>query len=401
MKKIVIVIIFSFVCVTEAYAGLKMDALSLVERLGVFGSGIAENAGVVTDGVAMTKEVLARGEKVKTFLEKKKLQFESIKQKVEGFIPGYEGEDDASYEQEYAAAEEQLAGTQNELETQNENVAEDIEERKEALTDEYTGKKETAEQNLVILNQMLTAAEDDETRAEIEAEIASLEEMLNGYTEAIEDLASENSEILENDSKFQELLNQKEQLENQISELVDGVNSLSSKLGLSNIQGMLKKDDKTRQAEYNEVITKYFLTEDEPEISEKVDPKVKKRYDDLIEVMADAVVMAAEIKNTYDKQDEDSHRINDNMAGADMQVSALGMQTQQTIQDIEILQKYNKLLIVDLKLKTALNMLNQDYRPKNYDKDPSSLNLDNYVFDDDDIPSDDGEKGFLDGIRAK
>lgn len=401
MKKVAIVIVFSFLYITEAFAGLKMDALALVERLGVFGSGIAENAGVVTDGVAMAKEVMARGEKLKTFYEKKKLQFESIKQKVEDFIPGYEGEDDASYEEEYAAAEEELAGTQNELETQNENVEADIEERKEALTEEYTGKKETAEQNLVILNQMLAEAEDDNTKAAIEAEIAELEGMLNGYNEAIEDLASENSEILENDDKFQELLNQKEQLETQISELVSGVNSLSSKLGLSNIQNMLKKDNATRQAEYNEVITKYFLTEDEPEISEKVDPKVKKRYDDLIDVMADAIVMAAEIKNTYDKQDEESHRIKDNMAGADMQVSALGMQTQQTIQDIEILHKYNKMVIVDLKLKTALNMLNQDYRPKNYDKDPASLNLDNYIFDDDDIPSDDGEKGFLDGIRAK
>lgn len=401
MKKVAIVIVFSFLYITEAFAGLKMDALTLVERLGVFGSGIAENAGVVTDGVAMAKEVMARGEKLKTFYEKKKLQFESIKQKVEDFIPGYEGEDDASYEEEYAAAEEELAGTQNELETQNENVEADIEERKEALTEEYTGKKETAEQNLVILNQMLAEAEDDNTKAAIEAEIAELEGMLNGYNEAIEDLASENSEILENDDKFQELLNQKEQLETQISELVSGVNSLSSKLGLSNIQNMLKKDNATRQAEYNEVITKYFLTEDEPEISEKVDPKVKKRYDDLIDVMADAIVMAAEIKNTYDKQDEESHRIKDNMAGADMQVSALGMQTQQTIQDIEILHKYNKMVIVDLKLKTALNMLNQDYRPKNYDKDPASLNLDNYIFDDDDIPSDDGEKGFLDGIRAK
>lgn len=401
MKKVAIVIVFSFLYITEAFAGLKMDALTLVERLGVFGSGIAENAGVVTDGVAMAKEVMARGEKLKTFYEKKKLQFESIKQKVEDFIPGYEGKDDASYEEEYAAAEEELAGTQNELETQNENVEADIEERKEALTEEYTGKKETAEQNLVILNQMLAEAEDDNTKAAIEAEIAELEGMLNGYNEAIEDLASENSEILENDDKFQELLNQKEQLETQISELVSGVNSLSSKLGLSNIQNMLKKDNATRQAEYNEVITKYFLTEDEPEISEKVDPKVKKRYDDLIDVMADAIVMAAEIKNTYDKQDEESHRIKDNMAGADMQVSALGMQTQQTIQDIEILHKYNKMVIVDLKLKTALNMLNQDYRPKNYDKDPASLNLDNYIFDDDDIPSDDGEKGFLDGIRAK
>ena len=139
MKKVAIVIVFSFLYITEAFAGLKMDALTLVERLGVFGSGIAENAGVVTDGVAMAKEVMARGEKLKTFYEKKKLQFESIKQKVEDFIPGYEGEDDASYEEEYAAAEEELAGTQNELETQNENVEADIEERKEAkMNKDYT-----------------------------------------------------------------------------------------------------------------------------------------------------------------------------------------------------------------------------------------------------------------------
>ena len=54
-----------------------------------------------------------------------------------------------------------------------------------------------------------------------------------------------------------------------------------------------------------------------------------------------------------------------------------------------------------MKLKTALNMLNQDYRVKDYEKDPANLNLDNYVFTEDDVTSDEGEKGFLDGVKAK
>ena len=393
--------VFSFLFVAEAFAGLKMDILSLVERIGVFATGIAENAGVVTDGVAMTKEVIARGEKAKAFFEKKKLQIESVVDKLNSVKPGYEGEDDTSYEEELEGAESELAGTQNELVSQNEDVTAEMNERKEALTEEYAGKQKAASQNLDILNTMLADAEDEETKAAIQAEIDELTVQQSEYEAALADLGSENSEILGNDTQFQDLANKKEQLQTQISELVSGVENLSSKFGLSNIQGMLKKDDKTRSAEYNEVITNYFLTEEEAEISKNVDVKIKKRYEDLIEVMAEAVVMAAEIKNTFDKQDDESHRINTNMSGADMQISALGMQTQQTIQDIEILHKYNKLKIVDLKLKTALNMLNQDYRVKDYEKDPASLNLDNYVFTEDDVTSDEGEKGFLDGVKAK
>ena len=99
MRKIILAIVFSFLFVAEAFAGLKMDILSLVERIGVFATGIAENAGVVTDGVAMTKEVIARGEKAKAFFEKKKLQIESVVDKLNSVKPGYEGEDDTSYEE--------------------------------------------------------------------------------------------------------------------------------------------------------------------------------------------------------------------------------------------------------------------------------------------------------------
>ena len=45
-------------------------------------------------------------------------------------------------------------------------------------------------------------------------------------------------------------------------------------------------------------------------------------------------------------------------------------------------------------------MLNQDHRLKNYDKNPAALNLDNYIFTKDDIPSDEGKESFLDSVTA-
>lgn len=58
-------------------------------------------------------------------------------------------------------------------------------------------------------------------------------------------------------------------------------------------------------------------------------------------------------------------------------------------------------MLADIRLKTAQDMMMQDYRLKNYDKNPASLNLDNYVFTEDDIKTDEGRTSFLSKVRAK
>ena len=87
-----------------------------------------------------------------------------------------------------------------------------------------------------------------------------------------------------------------------------------------------------------------------------------------------------------------------NVAAADYKMTAGNMMVEQKIEDIKILYNYTSLMIADLRLKTSQNMLNQDYRLKNYDKNPAALNLDNYIFTKDDIPSDEGKKSFLDKV---
>lgn len=386
-----------------ANSGLKIDGLAIVERFTVFGTTVGDAAGVVTDTAAATKEIIQRGTQVKAYLEKTKLLVDDVRAKLDAIKPGYEGEDDKTYEEEEAEAQEKLAGTEKQLEREDENLEFDIEARKEALATEYAGKKLTAEENLKILNQMLNDAEDEQTRATIQAEIYQTQGIVQEYEESIADLQSQDSQILNNDEKYQKLAEQKEQVKQKLkSYALLAAGTLATKLfSASSIQGMLKKDDETKTQEYNAVIQANFLMPEEAEISENVDKKRKHRSQELINSMAEAFVAGVKFRNKFDKTNEDLHRIQDNMEAADQQVAALGMQTQQTIQETEVLHEYNKLLIVDMKLRTALNMLNQDYRLKNYDKDPASLNLDNYVFTEEDMNSDEKKKSFLDGVRAK
>ena len=89
------------------------------------------------------------------------------------------------------------------------------------------------------------------------------------------------------------------------------------------------------------------------------------------------------------------------MAAVDGKLTSANLLIEQRIEDINILYKYTNLLIADMRLKTSLNVRNQKYRLENYDKDPAVLNLDNYIFTADDVPTDAKEKSFLDGVTGR
>ena len=142
-----------------------------------------------------------------------------------------------------------------------------------------------------------------------------------------------------------------------------------------------------------------FLLVDEVEDAEPVARVKKHRMNELINAMAKAFVAAVKFKNAADSSEDNTYKIQDNIMGADQQVSTIGMAIEQKIQETKLLHDYNKLILANMKLKTALNMNNPGYKLKNYDKNPAVLNLDNYVFTEDDVASDANEKSFLDGVK--
>ena len=89
------------------------------------------------------------------------------------------------------------------------------------------------------------------------------------------------------------------------------------------------------------------------------------------------------------------------MASVDYKITAVNLLIDQRIEDINILYNYTNLMIADLRLKTSQNMFRQDYRLKTYGKDPAVLNLDNYIFTKEDVPTDEGQTSFLDSVTGE
>ncbi|MBE6451004.1 MAG: hypothetical protein E7016_03455 [Alphaproteobacteria bacterium] len=404
MYKTFLTVAVLLLCTFQVQAGLKFDGLAMIERAPLdFAGDLGEAAGVVTDGAAMIKEIEQTGQRVKTLYEKGKMLKEKISDTIDSVKVMYDevaGKVE-SFEEQFSQAQEQLDKLPTSLNIKGEEAEFAMQSRKDALYEEVMGKKQAAEGNLAVLEALFEQAEDSETKSTIINEITALENEMAEYEEQIADLESKNSKILASDVTYQAANKLKEEAKKQLGNVLDAAKSKFGNLSLSDIQGMKSMSPETKTAEYNKIIKDNFLLVDEPENAQSVTRVKNKRTEDLVDAIAKAFVAGAKFKNAYIQKQDDSDRIETNVMGADQQLSSIGMMIEQMIQEIRLLQDYNKLVLVNMRLKTAKDMLTQDYRLKNYDKDPASLNLDNYVFTEKDITTDEGKKSFLNNIRAK
>lgn len=401
-KKYIILIALLSVLSFETKAGPKLDVLSALERAPLdFVGDLGEGSGVVTDAAAMGKEVYQKGTEAKALFEKIKLKAQNAIETIKSHIPGYGDENDASYEEQLSQAEDSLANTPNKLKNESKGLDVDMQDRKNALYTQAAGKKQAAEENINVLKAMLGDGADASTEQIFSSVISENEQHVQKYQSEMNDIFSGDSQILKSDASYQALSAAKETVTGKLDSLYENAKSKFGNLSLGSVTGMLQKSPADRTADYNKVIEDNFLLPEEQEDADTIARVRKNRTDALIDAMAEAFVAAVKFKNTADASEDNSYQIQDNIMGADQQVSTIGMAIEQKIQETKLLHDYNKLLLANMKLKTALNMNNQDYRLKNYDKDPAVLNLDNYVFTEEDIVSDEGQKSFLDSVQAK
>ena len=203
---------------------------------------------------------------------------------------------------------------------------------------------------------------------------------------------NQGDDYLNSDSEYQALIAQRDDIEAQLGD----ISVAAADFAATTIKSLLSKSDAEKQEEYNKVITENFLKQDEANTAENVARIMKHRREVFKEDIAHVLYTAIKLKLQLDEDLERITTKQENMAAADYKMTAGNMLVEQRIEDIKIWYNYTNLLIADLRLKTSQNMLNQDHRLKNYDKNPAALNLDNYIFTEDDIPSDEGEKSFLD-----
>ncbi len=285
-----------------------------------------------------------------------------------------------------------------ELSVQLAEINKQIENRKTAASEELTAKAQAAQDNYAAMQMMYDATEDEADKALLASEMETLNQELGEYQASLEQFKSDGGEAyLSSDSEYQALIAQRKDITQQLAAAA----AATAAFAATAISNFLSKSDAEKQQAYNEVIGENFLQKDEPNTTENIARIMKHRQEVYKEDVAHVLYSAIALRLRLDEDLERVEKLQRNMAAVDYKMTAANLLVEQRIEDIKILYNYTNLLIADMRLDTSLNMLNQDHRLKDYDKNPAVLNLDNYVFTKDDIPSDEGKTGFLDSVTAK
>ena len=354
-----------------------------------------EDAGKKVNTAAQEAQKKIKGSKFMVFVEKVKAFAKSIKASVsaiQGMVETAQGVYDATtgdfsalqdiYEQNVAKVKDSSAYKAGELSKKSKDYDTKIEARKKAIQEEIDGKIRAAQENLDSLNKMIESADGSSATSTIENQRQKAQDELDQYKEQKKQI--EDGSYFEQDAEYNRLVEEKREVDSELQEI--GMNATSetgdkaSSLAKSAAGSLLEKSDAENEQDYLKLIEQNFLKKDQPVNDKNIKPIVKFRKETIKKDITNAIKVASEIKNEIDSMDQSADDNAGNLQAADYQMTSVSFLIQQRIEDIEALYKYMSLLVADLRLKTSLNMYNQDYKLKNYDKNPAELDFDNYIF---------------------
>lgn len=406
--KVVIFALFMSVLSSNAQASLKTDISAFAGRVSSTINNTVENIKIKINTAAQKVQEWYTGSKIKSTIETVKALKEDVltaastvqdeyQETMDNFDEIGDSATDA-YEREMEDFQNSQTGQTVELSQQLDDVNKQIDARKEVLLAEVNAKNEAAQENLAILQSMYETTTDEDGKAQLASQIESVQNEISQYGEYSKQIEEGKGEYLEQDSEYSKLQAKKEELAMQLAELSADVGSDAlDKFG----DAFTNQSDAERSEEYNKVISENFLLREEAETAENVARITQHRQEVLIKDIAHAFYAAATLKLQLDADLERVERKKDNMASVDYKITAVNLLIDQRIEDINILYNYTNLMIADLRLKTSQNMFRQDYRLKTYGKDPAVLNLDNYIFTKEDVPTDEGQTSFLDSVTGE
>ena len=406
--KVVIFALFMSVLSSNAQASLKTDISAFAGRVSSTINNTVENIKIKINTAAQKVQEWYTGSKIKSTIETVKALKEDVltaastvqdeyQETMDNFDEIGDSATDA-YEREMEDFQNSQTGQTVELSQQLDDVNKQIDARKEVLLAEVNAKNEAAQENLAILQSMYETTTDEDGKAQLASQIESVQNEISQYGEYSKQIEEGKGEYLEQDSEYSKLQAKKEELAMQLAELSADVGSDAlDKFG----DAFTNQSDAERSEEYNKVISENFLLSEEAETAENVARIMQHRQEVLIKDIAHAFYAAATLKLQLDADLERVERKKDNMASVDYKITAVNLLIDQRIEDINILYNYTNLMIADLRLKTSQNMFRQDYRLKTYGKDPAVLNLDNYIFTKEDVPTDEGQTSFLDSVTGE
>lgn len=281
------------------------------------------------------------------------------------------------------------------LQNEKKELEDTIEQEIFAQVTEITGKINALQQNNAALRQKIQ--EEPDKKSEYEASIVANESKIKELNEESQQIST----------------NVKSQYSSQLSALDEQISAAKSKASeeamgaLSDNAGKLKGllGGDAAAEELNQTVDNNFIPADTPitvESRKKVmDYRKKVQALDTIK----AVNAALFIKKDLDASNEQGDKTKEKADTSEGFSAKPAMNIQLRIDEIKALLKYTKLLMADMKMKTATDLagMSEVMKLRNPDKDITSFNLDDYKYSKSDCNKKEGEekKSLLDKAKDK
>lgn len=383
MKKSALLTIISLLLVLQAPS--RAEAL-LIAKFDVM-------AGEVSTAVTkITKQVQNVADKVmnsaivtkigKGFEEAKKWK-ETAEQKAKPFVDTYKDTQAAYDKVKTELIDSKLA----QIKKLNDDIS-DIKERKNSLQEEIAnvsneiqssadseisvidGKINTIDLNTEVIKKAIELDPRKEKKAEFEAQLAQMESERESYVKQKEQIKA-NAEA------------QKKAATESLQSQVDGLNREIQTL-LSDLGSLTESTDSTQDPEKALLYMRdtYFIKDNEKETPAKTEAvrvnRLLERRKSIVQVYQDAIELRHDIRNVDEDLEDQAYAttIYDTTGGA------VGGDAEVRIRRMEALRRYARLLVADLKMKTANEVSLLTFtKLKKPQKTITEFNLDDYIFE--------------------
>ena len=241
-----------------------------------------------------------------------------------------------------------------------------------AAQDELNGKIALAEENIAKLQNMISWEPDK--KLEYESQIAYYQGEIENYQKELNTVSDTIT------SQYQPQISA---VESQITAFRNEALAKAGDAAAEKLGSFLNGGDGEAAAAMNEMVENNFLKKDDEETVENITPRKIYRKTTAYKDTVDAFNNAWKVKKVRYENSERAEEIQQEVPQMEGSSSALGMDIQLKVENINTLLEYTRMMVHDLKMRTAneLNNMPGFWKLNRYDKDVTEFNLDDYIFE--------------------
>lgn len=383
--RIVLLIMISFlISVSSAEATLKFDVSKSVGKVTTTVSGWLETAKKQMEQSATLQTMIAMGKGAVETAKKLK--------EVQGLVNTAVSDAKSLADSTMGMIDEAVSGVQDiaggaagdlmsqtgeaqellELKAQQMSLESERDDAIAAAQDELNGKINLAQENIAKLQTMVS--QEPDKKAEYEAQIADYQNQITNYQKELDSVS---------DSITSQYQSQILAVESQITALRDEAIAKAGNAAAEKLGSLLNGGDEETAAAMNEMIKNNFLEKDDEETMEKITAKKAYRKVTALHDTVAAFNNAWKVKKARYDDNEKADTIQQEVPQMEGSSSSLGMDIQLKVENINALLEYTRMMVHDLKMRTAneLNNMSGFWKLNRYDKDVTEFNLDDYIFE--------------------